>query len=91
MLFDEVTSALDPETVGEVLEIIRDIAEEGKMAMILITHEMEFARDIADRVVFLEDGVLTEEGTPEQIFENPQSDRLQSFLARFRNGNGYSS
>lgn len=86
MLFDEVTSALDPETVGEVLEIIRDIAKEGKMAMILITHEMDFARDIADRVVFLEDGMLTEEGTPEQIFENPQSERLQSFLARFRNG-----
>ena len=91
MLFDEVTSALDPETVGEVLEIIRDIAEEGEMAMILITHEMDFARDIADRVVFLEDGILTEQGTPEQIFENPQSERLQSFLARFRNGNGSSS
>jgi polar amino acid transport system ATP-binding protein len=84
MLFDEVTSALDPETVGEVLEIIKDIAEEGEMAMILITHEMEFARDVADRIVFLEDGVLTEEGTPQQILENPQSERLKSFLERFR-------
>lgn len=84
MLFDEVTSALDPETVGEVLEVIKDLAREKDMAMILVTHEMDFARDISDRIVFLEDGVLTEQGTPQQILENPQSERLQAFLERFR-------
>ncbi len=83
MLFDEATSALDPETVGEVLEIIRDIAKEGKMAMILVTHEMEFARDVSDRIVFLEDGVLTEQGPPEEVLGNPKSERLKSFLERF--------
>jgi polar amino acid transport system ATP-binding protein len=84
MLFDEVTSALDPETVGEVLDVIKDLAKEGEMAMILVTHEMDFARDVSDQIVFLEDGVLTEQGTPQQILENPQSERLQSFLERFR-------
>ncbi|WP_328803002.1 ectoine/hydroxyectoine ABC transporter ATP-binding protein EhuA [Paenibacillus sp. An7] len=84
MVFDEVTSALDPELVGEVLEVIREIAEEGEMAMMLITHEMEFAKEIADRVIFGADGLIVEQGTPEEIFENPQSDRLQSFLQRFR-------
>src|SRR5690606_5552716 len=83
MLFDEATSALDPETVGEVLDIIRNIAEEGEMAMILVTHEMAFARDVADRIVFLHDGVLTEQGTPEDVLGNPQSERLKSFLERF--------
>lgn len=84
MLFDEVTSALDPELVGEVLEVIREIAEEGEMAMILVTHEMDFARDVADRVVFLDNGVIAEQGKPKDILENPQSERLQSFLERFR-------
>ncbi|WP_053218022.1 ectoine/hydroxyectoine ABC transporter ATP-binding protein EhuA [Virgibacillus senegalensis] len=84
MLFDEVTSALDPELVGEVLEVIRDIAVEGEMAMVLVTHEMDFARDIADRVVFLDEGRIAEQGTPEQVLENSTSERLNSFLSRFR-------
>ncbi|WP_026771916.1 MULTISPECIES: ectoine/hydroxyectoine ABC transporter ATP-binding protein EhuA [Sediminibacillus] len=84
MLFDEVTSALDPELVGEVLEVIRDIAREGEMAMVLVTHEMDFARDIADRVVFLDEGRIAEQGTPEQVLENSESERLNSFLSRFR-------
>ncbi|MFD2760057.1 ectoine/hydroxyectoine ABC transporter ATP-binding protein EhuA [Lentibacillus juripiscarius] len=84
MLFDEVTSALDPELVGEVLEVIRDIAKEGEMAMVLVTHEMEFARDIADRVLFLDNGVIAEEGPPADVLENSTNDRLQSFLHRFR-------
>lgn len=83
MLFDEVTSALDPELVGEVLEVIRELAIETDMAMILVTHEMDFAKEIADRVVFLHDGKIEEEGTPKEIFENPQSKRLQTFLSRF--------
>lgn len=86
MLFDEVTSALDPELVGEVLDVIKGIAAEGEMAMILITHEMDFARDVADRILFTDGGVILEEGTPEQIFENPQSPRLQAFLTRFLKG-----
>lgn len=88
MLFDEVTSALDPELVGEVLEVIRDIAKDGEMAMILVTHEMDFAQEIADRVVFLDNGVIAEEGTPEEVLEKSNNERLQSFLHRFRNGNG---
>ncbi|UQZ83553.1 Glutamine transport ATP-binding protein GlnQ [Paenibacillus konkukensis] len=84
MVFDEVTSALDPELVGEVLEVIREIAEEGSMAMMLITHEMDFAKDVADRVIFGAEGRIVEQGPPEAIFENPQSERLQSFLKRFR-------
>lgn len=88
MVFDEVTSALDPELVGEVLEVIREIADEGEMAMMLITHEMDFAKEIADRVIFGADGRIVEQGTPKEIFDNPQSERLQSFLQRFRsNGN----
>ncbi|MFC5587629.1 ectoine/hydroxyectoine ABC transporter ATP-binding protein EhuA [Sporosarcina soli] len=83
MLFDEVTSALDPELVGEVLEVIRDLAKEGEMAMILVTHEMDFALDIADRILFLNDGVIEEEGSPEEILMKPKSERLQDFLARF--------
>lgn len=88
MVFDEVTSALDPELVGEVLEVIREIAEEGDMAMMLITHEMDFAKEIADRVIFGADGVIMEQGPPEAIFENPGCDRLQSFLKRFRTQTG---
>ncbi|MBT2214776.1 ectoine/hydroxyectoine ABC transporter ATP-binding protein EhuA [Virgibacillus dakarensis] len=84
MLFDEVTSALDPELVGEVLEVIRDIAKEGEMAMVLVTHEMEFARDVADRIVFLDNGVIAEQGPPAEVLENSTNERLQSFLHRFR-------
>lgn len=84
MLFDEVTSALDPELVEEVLEVIRDIAEDGEMAMVLVTHEMEFALDIADRVVFLDNGVIAEQGPPSDVLEHSTNERLQSFLKRFR-------
>ena len=84
MLFDEVTSALDPELVGEVLEVIRDIANTGKTAMVLVTHEMDFAKDVADRVLFLDKGVIAEEGTPEEVLQNSKNERLQSFLRRFR-------
>ena len=81
MLFDEPTSALDPEMVGEVLEVIRELAESG-MTMVIVTHEMGFAREVAKRVVFMADGKIVEEGTPEQIFGNPQSPRLQDFLKK---------
>jgi polar amino acid transport system ATP-binding protein len=84
MLFDEVTSALDPELVGEVLKVIKELAEESSMTMLLITHEMDFARDVADRVIFTDGGQLVEEGPPEAIFEHPRSERLRSFLSRFR-------
>ena len=84
MVFDEVTSALDPELVGEVLEVIKEIAIDSDMAMMLITHEMDFARDIADRVIFGAEGRIVEQGSPEAIFEQPESERLQSFLKRFR-------
>ncbi|WP_307342012.1 ectoine/hydroxyectoine ABC transporter ATP-binding protein EhuA [Caldalkalibacillus uzonensis] len=86
MLFDEVTSALDPELVGEVLAVIKDLAREGNMAMMLITHEMDFAYDVADRVVFMDQGYIVEQGPPKQVLENPQTERLQSFIHRFRNG-----
>ncbi|EQB38874.1 MULTISPECIES: ectoine/hydroxyectoine ABC transporter ATP-binding protein EhuA [Virgibacillus] len=85
MLFDEVTSALDPELVGEVLEVIRDIAKDGEMAMILVTHEMDFALDVADKVLFLDEGVIAEQGTASEVIEHSKNDRLQSFLHRFRN------
>ena len=81
MLFDEVTSALDPELVAEVLEVIRELAE-GGMTMVLATHEMSFARDIANRVCFLDDGRILEQGTPEAIFSAPQEERTQQFLQR---------
>jgi polar amino acid transport system ATP-binding protein len=84
MVFDEVTSALDPELVGEVLAVIKEIASESDMAMLLITHEMDFAREVADRVIFGAEGSIVEEGPPEAIFENPQSERLQAFISRFR-------
>jgi polar amino acid transport system ATP-binding protein len=83
LIFDEPTSALDPELVGEVLEVIKEIADEGKTAMLLITHEMDFARDVADRVAFFDEGRIIEQGPPEKIFNNPQSPRLQTFLSRF--------
>lgn len=87
MLFDEVTSALDPELVGEVLEVIRELANDGDMAMILVTHEMDFALDIADRVVFLNEGVIEADGTPDEIIGNPSSERLKEFLSRFITNN----
>ena len=81
MLFDEPTSALDPEMVGEVLEVMRELAL-GGMTMVVVTHEMGFAREVGSRVLFIENGKLCEQGTPEQIFGNPQSPRLQSFLEK---------
>lgn len=81
MLFDEPTSALDPEMVGEVLTVIKDLASEG-MTMAVVTHEMGFAREVADRVMFIDDGVINEEGSPEEIFGNPQSPRLKEFLSK---------
>lgn len=83
MLFDEVTSALDPELVGEVLQVIKELAKESDMAMILVTHEMDFARDVADRIVFLHNGQIEEEGKPKDVLENPKSPRLRAFLKRF--------
>jgi len=82
MLFDEVTSALDPELVGEVLGVIRSLAEEG-MTMLVVTHEMFFARDVADRMVFFAEGVIAEQGPPQQLLDNPQDDRLRKFIRRF--------
>lgn len=81
MLFDEVTSALDPELVGEVLNVIRELAEEGEMAMLLVTHEMGFAKEVSDRVIFFDKGKIVEQGDPIQIFEDPQHIRTQTFLA----------
>ena len=83
LLFDEPTSALDPEMVGEVLEVMRGLANEG-MTMLVVTHEMAFARDVSNHVVYMADGVICEEGSPSDIFENPQNARTKDFLARFR-------
>ncbi len=80
MLFDEPTSALDPEMVGEVLQVMKELAAEG-MTMVVVTHEMGFARDVADRVIFMSDGVICEQGTPEEIFNNPQEERTKEFLS----------
>jgi putative lysine transport system ATP-binding protein len=82
MLFDEPTSALDPEMVGEVLNVMKQLADEG-LTMVVVTHEMGFARDVADRVVFMDKGIIEEEGTPEQIFTNPKSERTRTFLSRY--------
>ena len=81
MLFDEPTSALDPEMVGEVLDVMKDLAKAG-MTMVVVTHEMGFAREVSNRVMFLDDGIIAEEGTPEEIFGAPKCERLQSFLAK---------
>ena len=81
MLFDEPTSALDPEMVGEVLEVMKELAAEG-MTMVVVTHEMGFAKEVGDRVLFMDEGKLVEEGTPEEIFNNPQHPRLQEFLSK---------
>ena len=81
MLFDEPTSALDPEMVGEVLDVMKSLAQKG-MTMVVVTHEMAFAREVSNRVLFLDDGVIAEDGTPEEVFGNPKSERLKSFLAK---------
>ena len=81
MLFDEPTSALDPEMVGEVLDVMKNLAEQG-MTMIVVTHEMGFAKEVASRVIFMDEGVIAEEGTPDEIFGNPKSERLKSFLGK---------
>ncbi|WP_434983748.1 amino acid ABC transporter ATP-binding protein [Vreelandella zhaodongensis] len=81
MLFDEPTSALDPEMIGEVLDAMRELVKEG-MTMVIVTHEMGFAREVADRVIFIHKGEITEQGPPEQLFDTPQHERTQSFLAR---------
>ena len=81
ILFDEPTSALDPEMVGEVLKVMKELAESG-LTMLVVTHEMEFARDVSDRVIFMDKGVIAEEGTAEQIFTNPQKERTKEFLMR---------
>jgi polar amino acid transport system ATP-binding protein len=84
MLFDEVTSALDPELVGEVLAVMKDLAASHGVTMIVVTHEMLFAREAADRIVFMDQGVVVEQGPPARLLDDPQSERLQAFLSRFR-------
>ena len=82
MLFDEPTSALDPEIVGEVLDVMKQLAAEG-MTMVVVTHEMAFAREVSDRVLFMDQGVILEQGTPAEIFSNPKNERTREFLARY--------
>lgn len=82
--FDEPTSALDPELTGEILKVIKDLAKE-KMTMVVVTHEMSFAKEISDRVIFMDDGIIAEKGTPKEVFENPQNPRTKQFLQRFSN------
>lgn len=84
LLFDEPTSALDPELVGEVLNVMKDLAKEG-MTMVVVTHEMAFARDVSDKVIFMDDGYVVEEGTPHEVLENPKEERTKAFLSRFLN------
>jgi polar amino acid transport system ATP-binding protein len=81
MFFDEPTSALDPELTGEILKVIRDLASE-KMTMVIVTHEISFAKAVADRVIFMADGVIVEEGPPEQVIDNPREERTRAFLAK---------
>ena len=85
LLFDEPTIALDPEMVGEVLTVMKDLAKSG-LTMLVVTHEMAFARDVANKIVFMDEGVSVEEGTPEQIFQNPTEQRTREFLSRSING-----
>jgi polar amino acid transport system ATP-binding protein len=85
LCFDEPTSALDPELTGEVLKVIRNLAERNT-TMIIVTHEMEFARDVADRVIFMDDGVIVEQGSPQEVFGNPKEERTKQFLARYKEG-----
>ena len=84
ILFDEPTSALDPQMVGEVLEVIKNIAKDG-LTMIIVTHEMAFARDVSNHIVFMNDGVICEEGTPEEVFTAPKRPETRAFLSRFMN------
>lgn len=84
LLFDEPTSALDPEMVGDVLEVMKDLAKEGR-TMVIVTHEMQFAKEVSDRVIFMDKGVIAEEGTPEQLFEHPRQERTKQFLSRYSN------
>ena len=81
MLFDEPTSALDPEMIGEVLDLMKSLANEG-MTMVVVTHEMGFAREVSDRVLFVDEGIIAEEGDPEEVFKNPKNARLQEFLSK---------
>ncbi|MBQ6838250.1 MAG: amino acid ABC transporter ATP-binding protein [Clostridia bacterium] len=81
MLFDEPTSALDPEMVGEVLDVMKELASEG-MTMVVVTHEMGFAKEVASRVIFMDEGIIQEDGTPDEIFGNPKCERLKSFLGK---------
>ena len=81
MLFDEPTSALDPEMVGEVLDVMKELAQEG-LTMVVVTHEMGFAREVSNRVMFMDEGIIMEEGTPEEVFDHPQCERLQTFLSK---------
>ena len=81
MLFDEPTSALDPEMVGEVLQVMKDLALEG-MTMVVVTHEMGFAKEVGDRILFMDGGYIVEQGTPEQVFDNPQNERTKDFLSK---------
>lgn len=81
LLFDEPTSALDPEMVGEVLKVMKELAEEG-LTMIIVTHEMDFAREVSDKIVFMDKGIILEEGHPDDIFTNPKNERTKEFLSR---------
>ena len=83
MLFDEPTSALDPEMVGDVLDVMKKLADEG-LTMVIVTHEMQFAREVSDRVIFMDKGVIAEQGSPEQLFEHPKQERTQQFLSRYQ-------
>ena len=85
ILFDEPTSALDPEMVGEVLDVIKGLAKSG-LTMIVVTHEMAFAREVSDRVVFMDGGIVLEEGSPDELFGNPKMPRTREFLSRYLNG-----
>jgi polar amino acid transport system ATP-binding protein len=85
MLFDEPTSSLDPELVGDVLDVMRGLAQEG-MTMLVVTHEIQFAREVADRVLFIDDGVIVEEGPPSAVVGNPRQERTRTFLARVLHG-----
>ena len=84
LLFDEPTSALDPQMIGEVLKVIKELAQEG-FTMIIVTHEMAFARDVSNYVIYMKDGVICEEGSPEEIFNNPKREETMEFLHRFTN------
>ena len=85
MLFDEPTSALDPELTGEILKVIRELAEK-RMTMLIVTHEIEFAKHVSDRIIFMADGVIVEQGPAEELIDNPKTERMQAFLCGFKKG-----